>query len=126
MTFQCKFIRIPAVVTLGKAYGGGEMLHMLVAKHGPETCAAVVPELRDKALAALNERDKIAKKLGITIEGGWTDMPGHTIYMVIDAPNAHVVQQLSMEMQLMEWNTVSVNPVVTLVETKKVLEQKKR
>jgi len=39
------------------------------------------PELRDKALAALNQRDKVAKKLGITIEGGWTNMPGHTIYM---------------------------------------------
>ncbi len=102
------------------------MLHMMVATHGPDTCAGVVPELRDKALLALKQRDKVAKKLGITIEGGWTNMPGHTIYFVCDAPNAHVVNQLAIELRLWEWNTVIVTPLITFGETQKRLQQRKR
>ena len=102
------------------------MLHMLVARHSPETCPAVVPALRDKALTAIKGRDKVAKKLGITIEGAWTNMAGHTIYMVCDAPNAHVVNQMAIELQLMEWNTVRVSPVITFGETQKLLEKRKR
>jgi hypothetical protein len=102
------------------------MLHMMVARHGPQTCAAVVPELRDKALLALKQRDKVAKKLGITIQGGWTNMPAHTIYFICDAPNAHVVNQLAVELQLMDWNTVHVSPVITFGETQKRLQQRKR
>ncbi len=29
------------------------MLHMVVARHGPETCPAAVPELREMAMAGL-------------------------------------------------------------------------
>jgi hypothetical protein len=98
---------------------------MLVATHGPDTCAYVVPALRDKAVFALKQRDKVAKKLGITIQGGWTNMPGHTIYMVCDAPNAHVVNQMAMELQFMEWNTVVVTPLITMDEVQAVLQKRK-
>ena len=33
------------------------MLHMIVADHGPETCAAVVPEIRTKALEGMQKMD---------------------------------------------------------------------
>jgi hypothetical protein len=46
--------------------------------------------------------------------------------MVCDAPNAHVVNQMAVELQLMEWNTVRVSPVITFGETQKVLEKRKR
>jgi len=101
------------------------MLHMLVATHGADTCAYAVPALRDKALSALKRRDEVVKKLGITIQGAWTNMPGHTIYMICDAPNAHVVNQMAMELQFMDWNTVVVTPVITLDEVQKVLQQRK-
>jgi hypothetical protein len=90
------------------------MLHLVVATHGPETCAAVVPEFKDKALSAKERMGEVTKALGITVQGAWTNMPGHILYFLLDAPNAHVVNQMFAELHLMDWNTVVVNPVITL------------
>ena len=84
------------------------MLHLVVATHGPETCAAVVPEFRDKALSANQRMGEVTKALGITVQGAWTNMPGHILYFLLDAPNAHVVNQMAAELQLMDWSTVVV------------------
>jgi len=92
------------------------MLHLVVATHGPETCAAVVPELKDKVLSNFQRMGEVTKALGITVQGAWTNMPGHTLYFLLDAPNAHVVNQMTMDLHLMDWNTVVVNPVTTLQE----------
>jgi hypothetical protein len=92
------------------------MLHMVVATHGPDTCAAVVPEVTEMAKAGFQQIDEAAKKLGITVQGTWTNMPAHTLYILVDAPNAHVVSQLFRDIHLMDWNTVVVNPVLTLQE----------
>jgi hypothetical protein len=94
----------------------GGMLHMMVATHGPETCPASVPEVREKALPEFQKLDEVAKKLGVAVQGGWTNMPAHAIYIVVDAPNAHIANQMAMELHLMDWNTVTVQPVITLQE----------
>jgi len=36
--------------------------------------------------------DEAAGALGITVQGGWTNMPAHAIYVLVDAPNAHVMR----------------------------------
>ncbi len=92
------------------------MLHMVLAIHGPDTCAAVVPAIRDIAMEGFQKMDEVAKALDITIQGSWANMPAHVIYLVVDAPNAHVVNQLARESRLMEWNTVTVTPIMTLDE----------
>ncbi len=92
------------------------MLHMVVATHGPDTCAAVVPEAAEMAKAGFQQIDEAAKKLGVTVQGTWTNMPAHILYILVDAPNAHVVSQLFRDIHLMDWNTVVVNPVITLQE----------
>lgn len=93
------------------------MLHMMVATHGPETCPASVPEeVRNKVLSELQKLEEVANKLGVTVQGGWANMPAHAIYIVVDAPNAHVTNQMAMELHLMDWNTVNVQPVITLQE----------
>ena len=101
------------------------MLHLVVATHGPETCAAVVPEFRDKALSANQRMGEVTKALGITVQGAWTNMPGHTLYFLLDAPNAHVVNQMFAELHLTDWNTVVVNPVATLEQATEKLQQQK-
>ncbi len=92
------------------------MLHMVVATHGPDTCAAVVPAAAEMAKAGFQQLGGAAKKLGITVQGTWTNMPAHIMYILVDAPNAHVVNQLFRDIHLMDWNTVVVNPVITLQE----------
>jgi hypothetical protein len=95
---------------------------MVVATHGPDTCAAVVPEVTEKAKAGFQQIGEASKKLGITVQGVWTDMTAHTLYFLVDAPNAHVVSQLFRDIHLMDWNTVVVNPVITLQEAMGTLQ----
>ncbi len=92
------------------------MLHMVVATHGPDTCPAAVPEIRDQALGTLPKMDEVAKGLGISVQGSWANMPAHAIYILMEAPNAHVVNKWAAEVKLMNWNTVAVSPVITLDE----------
>ena len=101
------------------------MLHMLVGTHSADTCAFAVPEWRNKALADFKRRDEVTKKLGITLQGSWVNMPNHTMYMVFDAPNAHVVNQMAIELGLMDWNTIVVSAVMDFDEVQKVLQQRK-
>jgi hypothetical protein len=101
------------------------MLHMVVATHGPETCAAVVPEVAEKALSASTRMSEVTKALGITVQGSWANMPGHTIYFLCDAPNAHVINQMAIDLHLMDWNTVVVNPVTEFQQAIEKVQQQK-
>ena len=92
---------------------GNNVPRMVVAAHGSDTCAAVVPEV---AKAGFQQIDKATKNLGITVQGMWTNRSPHTIYSLVEALNAHVIGQLSRDIYLVDWNTVVVNPVVTLQE----------
>ena len=92
------------------------MLHMVVATHTPDNCPMVVLALAKKLLAANQRIGEVGKKLGVTPQGSWTDMPAHVTFMLVDAPNAHVVNQMAMELKMMDWNTVVVYAVVTSQE----------
>lgn len=45
------------------------MLHMVAATHGPDTYAAVVPEVTEMAKDGFQQIGTVAKKLGITVQG---------------------------------------------------------
>ncbi len=90
------------------------MLHMIVLTHGPDTCAAAQPEAGEMARNAMANMDEVSKKHQVTVQGRWVDPPGHVIYMVADAPNAHAISDFTMELQFALWNTVDIHPVVTL------------
>ena len=92
------------------------MLHMVVVTHGPDTCAAVVPEFGDKARTAVTQMEEVSGRLGITVQGWWVDAPGHTFYLIADAPNAHAVNKLMVDLELFHWNTVDVHPITTIEE----------
>jgi len=90
------------------------MQHMIVATHGPDTCPASRKELREAYMPEMDRMAEIAKPHSVELGGGWADMPGHTIYIVVDAPNAHAVAQFVSDLHLMDWNTVDVRPVITV------------
>lgn len=89
---------------------------MVLMTHGPETCAAAHPEIAEIMQTGMGKLDEVASRLGITVQGSWSNMAAHAIYMVVDAPNAHVVNQLARETRFMDWNTVVVSPVLALEE----------
>ena len=94
------------------------MLHLAVIAHGPDTCAAVEEELKEIAETGLRGLPEKAGELGATVEGGWVDMPAHRMWLLVDAPNAHVVSQLTVDQKIFHWNTVTIHPVITLEEAR--------
>ena len=98
------------------------MLHMIVSSHSPETCPGFVPELREKAKTSFQKMGEVSKKLGITIQGGWVNGGGHITFMLVDAPNAHVIEQMGFELGFVEWNTSTIYPVMTMEEAQARLQ----
>lgn len=94
------------------------MLHIAVISHGPETCAAVEEELKEIAQTGIRGLSATAGEHGAKFEGGWVDMAAHRMWLLIDAPNAHAVSQLTMDHKIFHWNTVTVHPVITLDEAR--------
>ena len=90
------------------------MLHMVVMTHGPETCAAVSKAAGDMARFAVSQMADVSKKLNCTVKGSWVDPPAHVFYILVEAPNAHVVNQAMQELKFMLWNTIDIHPIVTL------------
>ena len=92
------------------------MLYMVMANHSPESCPMSNKALREKIMADNQQTPEVMKKYSVTSQGAWTFVGGHVTYMMVDAPNAHVISQLLMELGIMDWNTVVINPVVTTQE----------
>ena len=92
------------------------MLHMVVLTHGPETCAAAHADAGEMARTASGQMEAVAATLGASVQSWWIDPPAHVFYMVVDAPNAHVVNRLMIELQFFLWNTIDIHPIVTADE----------
>jgi muconolactone delta-isomerase len=87
---------------------------MVVMTHGPETCAAVHGHVGAKARYAASQIDAAAVRLAIEPRGWWSDPTGHALYLLLDAPNAHAVDQLMRDLELFHWNTIVIHPVVPM------------
>ena len=90
------------------------MLHMIVMTHGAETCAAINKTSSEMLKTAMSRMDEVLKKYQCFIQGAWVDPPAHAFYIVADAPNAHVVNQVMEDLKFMHWNTVDVHAIVKL------------
>jgi hypothetical protein len=87
------------------------MLYMVIATHGPGTCAAYVEPYKQKAQKAFAEMDEVGKTHGITVKGSWVAWVAHTLYIVVDAPGGHAIQDFVGELELPAWNKVVMHPV---------------
>ncbi|MEE9198745.1 MAG: DUF3303 family protein [Dehalococcoidia bacterium] len=99
------------------------MLYMVIATHGPETCAAVVDEAKKRALAMGPRMEEASKAHDCTIQGGWISRSNHTSYLLVEAPNAHAIEDTIWDLELAHWNTVAIHPVVTVEDAMKWLAE---
>jgi hypothetical protein len=79
------------------------------------------PEAAKKMRYAMEHMNEVAKKLNIKLNGNWADVPAHTIYMLVDANNAHDISKMAIELRLIEWNTMNINPVQPMAEVAKIV-----
>ena len=99
------------------------MLHMVVMTHNPEAGPAASEKARESVRTAMEKREQVMSELGIREIGEWIDMPGHTAFLLIDAPNAHVVTQMLAEFGLLGWLNAAIHPVVPYQEAAKAVRR---
>jgi hypothetical protein len=97
------------------------MLYMIVSTHGPEICPMDNPEAAKKMRYAIEHMNEVTKKLNIKVNGNWANVAAHTIYMLVDANNAHDISKMAIELRLIEWNTVHINPVLPMADVAKMV-----
>ncbi len=67
------------------------MLHVLVNTHSAESCAFRSDENREALLPAFDRLGQAAEQHGSTVKDMWANMASHTIFALIEAPDAHAV-----------------------------------
>ena len=92
------------------------MLYMVSLNHSPDKCPGVAPEIRDRVLVMASTMTEVLKTHGCSFQGGWVSKSAHLTFIVIDAPNAHAVDDAMVDLGLAVWNTASIYPVITLEE----------
>jgi uncharacterized protein DUF3303 len=85
------------------------MLHMIVNTHNAESCAFRGEE-EEKILVPAFER--LAEAKGTTLEGWWVNRSGHEVFLLVDAANSHVIEDVLMEVGLVGRTHSRIVPVV--------------
>ena len=70
------------------------MLHMLVNSHNAESCAFRSVEDEAALAPGFAQIARAALERGATVQGSWVNTASHTIFLVVDAPNAHVIDEV--------------------------------
>ena len=69
------------------------MLHMVVNSHNPESCAFRGRDEGRVLSDAFDQLDERAAEQGVTVQGSWVNRAAHEIFVPVDAPNAHVIEE---------------------------------
>ena len=86
------------------------MLHMVIVRHTAESCPGRPGnEAVHPCLQAMNE---LLVQREVTTVGRWADPPAHVNYLVLDAPSAHLIQEVLMESGLSAHTTSEIRPVL--------------
>ena len=92
------------------------MLYFASLTHSPDKCPGVALEIRDRVVRMTSTMTEVLRTHGCTFQGGWVSKSAHLTFLVIDAPNAHTVDDALVDLGLAVWNTATIYPVVTLEE----------
>lgn len=69
------------------------MLHMVVNSHNPESCAFRGQDEGRILSDAFDRFDAQAAEKGAIVKGSWVNRGAHEIFVLVDAPNAHVIEE---------------------------------
>lgn len=88
------------------------MLHMVIVRHTPESCPG---RPGNEAIhPCLQTMDELLEQREVRTVGRWADPSAHVSYLVLDAANAHVIQEVLMESGLFAHTTSEVRPVLSM------------
>jgi hypothetical protein len=88
------------------------MLHMVIVRHTAESCPG--REGNEAVHPCLQSMGELLDERGVRTLGRWADPPAHVNYLVLDAPDAHVIQAVLMESGLFAHTTAEIRPVLSM------------
>jgi hypothetical protein len=89
-----------------------QMLHMVVNTHNPESCAFRDAEQDEALSGAIDRLGEQAGGHGVTIRSSWINRASHEIFMLVDAPHAHAVEELLVKAGLVGRSHTRILPVI--------------
>jgi hypothetical protein len=92
------------------------MLYLVELHHSPEKCPGVSNEVRDWVLRMSASMAEVLQTHGCKFEAGWVSKSAHVTFTVIDALNAHALDDAIVDLGLAVWNTTTIYPLITLQE----------
>lgn len=98
------------------------MLHMIVNTHNAESCAFRGNEEEQALTSAFDLFGEKAGERGITLHGSWVSRAAHEVFVLADAPNAHVIEELLLGVGLVGRSHTRVLPVVSTDDAMDVAE----
>lgn len=92
------------------------MRYLVVNTHTPDTCALRDDDAGKSFVTALRRFRADAPGRGLTIEGWWAYRTGHEMYLVVEAPSVHEVEDALIAAELPQRTTTRVLPVAEIDE----------
>ena len=94
------------------------MKHMVINTHNAESCAFRSEE--DGAIlgGAIDAFGAAAAGLGFTIDGSWINRSSHTSFILVDAPNAHVIDEALLRAGLVGRTHTEIYPIFAMEEVR--------
>jgi hypothetical protein len=89
------------------------MLHMVVNTHLPQDCAFRGKEQEELLVGAFDAFEKLAPDQEISVRGSWVNRSNHEAFMLLDAPNAHVIELALIEAGVIGRSSNRILPVVS-------------
>jgi hypothetical protein len=94
------------------------MKHMIVNTHNAESCGFRSEQDGEAMGAALEGFGKAGAELGLTVDGFWIDRSAHAFSILVDAPNAHVIDEALLKSGLLSRSHSEIPPVLTMEEVR--------
>jgi hypothetical protein len=79
------------------------MYIMQISRHSPESCPMFHEQARNMTVTLLQNLDEKLENHGMKMAGSWSDMPGHIIFNIFEAPSMDAYLEFLQEPEMMAW-----------------------
>jgi hypothetical protein len=94
------------------------MKHMVVNTHNAESCGFRSEEDGKAIGGALEAFGKSGAEFGLTVDEFWINRSAHAFFILVDAPNAHVIDEALLKAGLVARTHTEIFPVLTMEEVR--------
>jgi hypothetical protein len=88
------------------------MLHMLVNTHAETDCAFRGDTEKELLVGAADAFTAPGATEGLEVRGSWVNRAAHEVFLLVDAPNAHVIETAMLNSGLVGRSHTRILPVV--------------